>query len=84
MASFSFQQIISYLANIFLSFSQGPFCRVHPPIFKGIAHAFLLLESFAFYLRLAIVVQPRRCTSPSTYCGLIDSYKVFNCQQFYY
>ena len=84
MASFSFQHIISYLANIFLSFSQWPFCRVHPPIFNGIAHAFLLLESFVFYLRLAIVVQPRRCTSPSTSCGVIDSYKVFYCQQFNY
>ena len=86
MVSFSFMHTIWYLKNTphrskHILTVWFRVCRVHPPIFNAITHVFLLLSSF-FYFRLAIVVQPCRCTSLSTYFGLIDSFKVFNCQKF--
>ena len=86
MVSFSFMHTIWYLKNTphrskHILTVWFRVCRAHPPIFNAITHVFLLLSSF-FYFRLAIVVQPCRCTSLSTYFGLIDSFKVFNCQKF--
>ena len=49
MISFSDMHTISHFANIFLPFGLGFFCRVHPPIFNAITHAFLLLTFFFLF-----------------------------------